>query len=114
MIDDIKTELLAMLSKAWAWILYTMFSIIIGVVGKISYDLLTGRKITLWGFVASVGLGIFVGVVSTIICMAKGWTTAALFMPPIATLLSEKIILALFSLDYNKIFAQYFNRKTKE
>lgn len=98
---DLKDELIAFFSKSWALFLY----VIIGLIGKLSYDLLYGRKMTWWQVIASIGIALFTGFVAAAICTKYGWEDHAKFVVPIATLLSEKLIVAAFSLDYKGIFA---------
>lgn len=98
--------------KWWVWLFY----ILIGMVGKFSYDLGTGKKLSWTKILSSAGIALFVGFISSAICLYNGWNEQAQYVVPIATLLSEKIVLALFSVDYKKLaaeIAQFWANKWK-
>lgn len=96
---DLKDEFIQFVSKSWALFLY----VIIGLIGKVSYDLLYGKKLTWIQVIGSVGLALFMGFLSAAICTRNGWEEHAKYVVPISTLLSEKIVVAIFSLDYKAI-----------
>ena len=96
---EIKQEILTLLTKVWVWLLL----VLLGLIGKISVDMLQGRKMTGRQILSSIGIGLFVGVVTAALCVYKGWTQAGIVIIPIATSMSEKIMLALFSIDYTEL-----------
>lgn len=108
-----KTELVTLVTKWYLWASY----ILLGVLGKISYDLVRGRKISLIQSLGSTGISIFVGVLASMWCVKHSPDNGA-FIVPVATLLSDKIFTALFAMDLKKISADilgywqaYFSKK---
>lgn len=109
---EIRDEILNLLSKIWTYIAL----IALGLIGKFSYDIISGKKITFWQALASAGIAVFIGFMAGAICNYNGWEKQQTIIIPVSTLLSEKIILALFSLDYKGIaadIAKWFTRKLK-
>lgn len=102
---EIKDEILAWLSKGTAWLLY----IAIGLIGKFSYDMITRRKITFMQALASTGAALFVGFVTGAICMHNGLEDKQMIIIPVSTLLSEKIMLAVFTVDIRKHLSEWFS-----
>lgn len=110
--EQIREDIAIWFSKIWVWILY----IIVGLVGKFSYDLLTGKKITMWQALASTGVALFFGFLSVAFCMYKEYDKGGMFIVPITTLLSEKLMIAIFAVDWKKVTAdlvQYVADKIK-
>lgn len=110
---EIKNEFLALISKVWVWLLY----IIIGVAGKFSYDMLNGRKHSWIQIFAGIGIALFVGFIASAVCIHNGWQDKGMYIVPVATLLSEKLVMALFSIDYKKLagdWASYWSDKLKK
>lgn len=107
-----KTELIALITKWYLWALY----IFLGVLGKLSYDLVRGRKITIMQSLGTTGISIFVGVITSMWCMKHSPDNGA-FIVPVSTLLADKIFTALFALDLKKIaneWLSYWVEKTKK
>jgi hypothetical protein len=88
--------------KWWVWFAY----IFVGMVGKFSYDYGSGKKFSWAKILSSVGIALFVGFISSSICIYNGWTEEARYIVPIATLLSEKLVWALFAVDYKQIMSE--------
>lgn len=110
--EFLKEEIASFLSKAWVWCAY----IIIGIVGKFSHDLIMGKKLTWLQVFASIGIALFTGFIASMICL-HNFPDKAAYIVPISTLLSEKIIIAVFSIDYKKIASDlvaYFADKIKK
>lgn len=93
---EITDALISWFSKWYTFLLY----IVMGLIGKFSFDLLSGRKMSIWKVLASTGAGLFVGFVSAVACVNAGYETKSAIIVPVCTLLSEKIMIALFS--YNQ------------
>lgn len=107
-----KTELIALITKWYLWACY----ILLGVLGKMSYDLVRGRKISLMQSLGTTGISIFVGVLASMWCMKHTPDNGA-FIVPVATLLADKIVTALFAMDIKAIvneIAKYWYDKTKK
>lgn len=99
--ENPEKETLTFLSKAWVWILY----IVVGIIGKFSHDLIMGRKLTWLQVLSSIGIALFMGFLSSVICYTR-YPDYAAFIVPVSTLLSEKIIIAIFSIDFKKLVAE--------
>lgn len=93
---EVKEEILTFLSKVWAWLIY----ILIGLMAKYSYDFMTGKKITFLQAMASAGIALFVGFIASVICLHNGYEQQGMWVVPCATLVSDKIVMALFAFDY--------------
>lgn len=110
---EIKEEIMNFITKGWALLLY----LFIGLIGKFSYDMASGKKMSWVQVLSSIGIGIFVGALTYTICIHQKMDKEASIIVPISTLLSEKIMVALFSIDYKKIaadMADYFSNKLKK
>lgn len=83
-------------SKVWTWVLY----VLLGVMGKFSYDALSGRKISFLMSLAILGISVFVGVITSMVCFYYELDRAGAFLVPICTLLSEKLVLAIYAYDW--------------
>lgn len=111
--EHFKEELAYFFTKAWLWCLY----ILLGLMAKYSYDIIRGRRITLWQALASAGLALFVGVLASLWCINHDMEREGMWIVPIATLMSEKIVMALFAIDWNNIlsdWAKYWAEKFKK
>lgn len=110
--SEFKEEFLMFISKVWLWLVY----IIVGIIGKFSHDFIMGKRLSWVQVFASIGIALFCGFIASMICY-NNFPDKAAYIVPVATLLSEKLIIALFSIDYAKIFAeiaQYFADKWKK
>lgn len=110
--DNLKQDLISYFYKWWALLLYIM----IGLVGKFSYDVMKGKKISIGQAFSGIGLGLFCGFIASSICISNGWEKPAMVIVPMATLLSEKLTIAIFAIDWKKIahdWAAYWADKWK-
>ena len=96
--EDFKNEFIAFFSKLWI----TIFYIFIGIIAKFSFDLITGKRITFWQAIGSVGISLFIGFLSSVYC-ANYHPNLTPYVVPIATLSSEKIFLAIMAIDWSKM-----------
>lgn len=94
------------LSKWWLYVVY----ILIGLVGKMSYELVTGKKRSFWTAIGSVGIAAFTGYLSCIWCISNSPEKAP-YLVPMATLLSDKFFTWIFSMDWAAIFKIITNQK---
>lgn len=107
-----KEEITAFFSKIWVWGVY----ILIGIIGKFSHDLIMGKRLSWLQIFASIGIALFCGFIASVICM-NNFPDKAAYIVPIATLLSEKIMVAILAIDYKMLaaeIAQYWVDKTKK
>lgn len=89
------------------WLFLTKIStllalIFIGLIGKFSMMVLSGKKITFLQAVAASGSAFFIGVLSWQLCKVWGLQEKANFIVPFATLLSDKLIIIIFTFDWDK------------
>lgn len=90
------TDLVSDLSS---WI----FGVIIGVLGKISYEIYMKRTLSVFQWIAVIGLSIFSGYLTSVYCINNGHTLEAQWAVPMATLMGEKIFIYFMS-NYKSIF----------
>jgi len=81
-------------------------SICVGVIGKISYELVMKRKLTLIQWVAVVGISVFVGYISLVWCNSSGMQKQSYWIAPVATLLGERIM--IYVMTNYRSFVQRF------
>lgn len=86
--EDVKNEIYIFLAKIWMWVAF----VFIGVVAKFSYDVSIKKKYTWVTFTAALGIALFVGYITSAWCRYKGWQEEGMFIVPLATLLSEKLV----------------------
>lgn len=96
--SDKNTELFAFLSKYGALFTY----ILIGVVGKFGFDLVSGKKISGWYVFGTGCIAIFVGWISWEWCARWPALNPGLVVP-IATLLSRDILLFITMMDWQGV-----------
>jgi len=96
--SDFKTEAIAFFTKWWAWFFY----VTIGILAKLCFELTRRNKIPLSVTIGSAGMAAFVGFLASYWCITHSPENGAIIVP-IATLLSDKIITFLFTMDYAKI-----------
>jgi hypothetical protein len=101
-----KAEFASVFSKIWVILLY----ILIGIMGKFSNDLLLGRKLTFRQVVGQAGVCLFCGFLSWVLCKHLGWENYAGVICPMTTYLSDKLMLALFSIEWKTIILDVINK----
>lgn len=79
-----------------------VFGVLIGVMGKISYELYMKRTITVFQWIAVIGLSIFSGYLTSVYCENSGLEKEASWAVPVATLMGEKIFIYIMA-NYKKI-----------
>ena len=104
-----KSELAALFSKIYVW----LGLIFVGMIGVISNNLFTSRRLTIGQIIGSLGLAFFVGVLVSVVCSTYEWDRAGAILVPTATLLSEKIVNALMSVNWEKSFKEGFKEWLK-
>lgn len=110
--EIIKEEVLAFISKVWIWACY----IFIGLIGRLSYNLIMGKRLSWLQIFASIGIALFCGFISSVVC-ANNFPERGAYVVPVATLLSEKIVVAFMAVDYKSLvadIAQYWADKAKK
>ncbi len=98
---NIFTELIAFFSK-WGGVL---ISIGIGVVAKISKEMLLRRKLTTMQWIGVMGVSMFGGYVVGVWCFANGLSEISYCYVSLATLFSEKITIYVTT-NYRDIFSR--------
>lgn len=110
--EILKDQIVDFFSKIWIWVFYIGISII----GKISSEILRGRKLTWLQVFAIIGCACFVGTCASFWC-AIHYPEQGAFIVPVSTLLSREIVSAIVSLDYKKLaseIAQHFADRLKK
>lgn len=108
--EQFKAEVVALLSKFWVW----FFGILIGVIGKICYEFMTGKKLTLLQVLATAGVSIAIGCMAALWCMYKGIDQLyGAFIVSCATWLGDKLAIAGMSINWNKIADEIARLKLK-
>jgi hypothetical protein len=79
-----------------------VFGVLIGVMGKISYELYMKRTITVIQWIAVVGLSIFSGYLTSVYCANNGLESEASWAVPVSTLMGEKIFIYVMA-NYKRI-----------
>ncbi len=84
----IPEEIIAFFTKWWVYVLY----VLIGIVGKFSWDISRKKRITFLSAISTVGISGFIGYISSVYCSNNHLENKAAYIVPICTLLSDKII----------------------
>lgn len=95
---DILNDILTGISKMWIWIAM----ILSGVVAKISFDVLSGRKLSFIQWCAVIGISVFGGYMMGTWCDSNGWEKQGRWLVPMATLFSEKLFIYIMD-NYERI-----------
>lgn len=74
--------------KSYAWII----SGLVGIAGKICYELMQKRKLSLMQWIGVGGLSAFVGYLTAVWCVYNDMKEQGYIIVPVSTLLGEKII----------------------
>ena len=88
---DALTDLIVFFSRTGTWII----SLFVGVMAKISSEILNSRKLSMWQWIAVVGVSIFFGYMAHQYCEAKTMGTSEGYIVPIVTLFGERIMVYL-------------------
>lgn len=110
---EIRDEIITLVSKLWTWVVY----ILLGVMGKFSYDALSGRKMSFLTSLAILGISIFVGAIISMVCAYYEVNKAAAFIVPLGTLLSEKLVISFYAYDWKGTtsdFLDYWRDKLRK
>lgn len=106
----IEEELINFAGKVWVWIV----GIIIGVMGKICYEIMVGKKLSLLQVIATAGVSIAVGCITAFLCISKGMEPMyGTFVCACATWLGDKLAIACISINWNKIADEIARLKLK-
>ncbi len=107
--SDKNPELISFLTKYGALVTY----VIIGLVGKFGFDIVTGKKISGWYVLGTGCMAIFVGWLTWMWCQ-KWPALNPGFVIPIATLVSRDIMLFITMVDYMSILRIITGKKTEK
>lgn len=97
--ERLTDEVFVFFSKIWT----VVGLILLGLIGKLSIDVITGKKITFLQAFASTGAAFFVGIITHFYCATHNLIEEEMYIVPMTTLLSDKIIIAFMSVNYRKI-----------
>lgn len=87
--------------------------LIVGIIGKVSYDIAMRRKLTFLQWMGIVGMSIFVGYVTWLWCENAGFKEQMGYIIPVSTLLGEKILVYV-TVNANIIFQKILSIFTKK
>lgn len=99
--EKIWEEIGAFITKFWIF----PFLILVGLLGKIGQLLQETDKPSFLKIVGSLLTAIFVGIVASIICVQNDAQDTSIWLVPIVTVTSEKIMALLMSVNYKKWLA---------
>lgn len=113
---NIINEIWELLTKTWIWL-----SLVgIGIVGKFGMYLQSGKNQSLWALVGSTLIAGFIGYLASIYCMihypcevGKLNREAALIVP-VATLMSDRLITIVSSLNWTTIIELLLQKSAKD
>jgi hypothetical protein len=91
-------EIMEFITRAWAWI----GSVMVGVIAKISTEVLMKRKLSFVQWLGIIGVSVFFGYLSAVWCDNKGWEEQGRYIVPLCTLMGEKITIYI-SANYRRI-----------
>jgi len=82
--------------------------IALGLLGKYSHELNTGRKRSFWAWLAITGLSITSGCLASMICDLEGWDKPKTIVICLATLFGERLVEFVYA-KFGYIIADYLN-----
>jgi hypothetical protein len=91
-------EITESIVKASAWIA----SVVVGLLAKISTEVLMKRKLSFLQWMAIVGISVSFGYVTSIFCHSKGLEREGMYIVPMMTLMGEKVVIYLAA-NYKRI-----------
>lgn len=98
----------------WTKWWFAVVGIAAGVIGKFSYDMVNGKKFSKRAFWSSLGVCIFIGYITAVLCKYRGWVEESSFIVPVSTALSQNIMQGLVQ-NWDKIYRKVFGGSiTKE
>lgn len=103
-LNDNLEQLWMFVFKSGAWIWYTL----VGIIGKWSWNVMTGRKMTWRQVLASAGAALFVGFIAAKYCLAYRPDMLA-YAVPVLVLASDKIVMAIMLLNWRNIIDSVIN-----
>ena len=105
-IGKLAEEIADFFAKWWVYLFY----ILIGILGKFSWDISRRRKITWLGALSTVGLSGFIGYLSAVYCRNNNLNDKAAYIVPICTLFSDKIITyVVFRINWRELRRAIFS-----
>lgn len=105
-VSKLMTEIVAFFSKWWVYFFY----IVIGILGKFSWDMSRRKRITWIGALSTVGISGFVGYLSSVYCNNNQLYDKAAYIVPICTLFSDKILsYIVFRIKWRALKEAIFN-----
>lgn len=105
--EEVKNELWAALLKLWGSISTWFLLIGLGLLGMIGHNLHTGKKMSFARYLGSIMVAIFVGILTSILCYVKQWDRLGTILVPVMTLVSEKVILAIYSFEWQNSIKEF-------
>lgn len=104
--QDIINQVVEFIDKWWAWAAW----VAIGIVGKMGIDLTRNHKMNFWQWLGSTMSACFIGYLACVFCQANYPKQGALIVP-IATLISDRIMMFLLSVNWTPIIEIVLQKK---
>jgi hypothetical protein len=109
--EQYKAEIIALFTKAWFWLV----GVTVGVIGRICYDVMTGKKLTLLQVLATAGVSIAVGCITALWCMSRGFEQfEGAFMVSCCTWMGDKLVVIAMSANWSKLADKWAEWRLKK
>lgn len=93
-----QNEIAEFFTRCAAWIA----SIVVGILAKVSTEILMKRRLTFIQWLAIVGVSVFFGYIAAVWCDSNGFVEQGKYIVPLITLMGEKIMIYLAA-NYRRI-----------
>jgi hypothetical protein len=90
-----------------------LLGVMIGLVGKLSYEIYIKRVLSMFQWIAVIGMSVFSGYLTSLVCISYGLTTQTQILVPLGTLLGEKVFIYIMA-NYKRIFNAIFQLSGKK
>ena len=101
--QDTITQIFEFFARSGMWIV----SVLIGIMAKISNEILNGRKLSIWQWLGIVGVSIFFGYMAHQYCESNAMNSSEGYVVPIATLFGGRIMVYI-TRNFKSIAARIF------
>lgn len=99
--EQFKSEIITLFGKIWFWAV----GIIVGLIGKICYEVMVGKKLSFIQVLATGGVAVSVGCMAAFLCVSKGMEPMyGTFVCACATWLGDKFAIIFMSMNKNDFF----------
>ncbi len=109
-------EIANFITKVWVWACFVG----IGIIGKFGLYFQSGQKYSFWKLMGSTLIAGFVGYLASVYCMAHypikdgSFSKEGAFIVPIATLMSDRLMMVLVSVNWGTVMEIFIDKRGKE